>query len=407
MGLFKKDPKEANYVGGEKHFAEVIENVGLGGDMITLHPDEDFNTNSTLIVHPGEQAVFEKNGEIQQMFYEGRFQLETENYPFISRLRNAFTGGVSTFNCRVYFVRTASSIEIKWGSGPIQVRDKLLGIQTELFARGSYKVHIGDAGKFIFKLLGNNIVAFGPEALQDYFKNEFKETIVSNIAQVINNLEGEILGIQSRQKEISDQISPAIAESMEAYGIELEKFSIGNLEINDDELRRRYDEIGMDAISKIRNAKADSEVMGILGQNWAAQQQVDIMKTMAANQGTGGIGAGIGMGMAAAGSFFGMGQQMMGQPMMGQQQAQPAQPAAAPPPMASFHLFINNQQVGPVPMQQMSQYLQSGQLTPDTLVWKQGMAQWAAANTVPELQQLFASNCPPPMPPTPPAPPAM
>lgn len=393
MGLFSKDPKESNYVGGKKHFAEVIENVGWGGDMISLHPDEDFNTNSTLIVHPGEQAVFEKNGEIHQMFTEGRYQLKTENYPFISRLRNMLTGGVSTFNCRVYFVRTASSIEIKWGSGAIQVRDKLLGIQTELFARGSYKVHVGDAGKFLFKLLGNNIPSFGPEMLQDYFKNEFKEVIKTNIAQVINNLEGEILGIQARQKEISDQISPAIAETMEAYGIALEKFAIGDLEINDDELRRRYDEIGMDAIAKIRNAKADSEVMGILGQNWMAQQQVDIMKTMAQNQAASGTGAAMGMGFAAGGAMFGMGQQMFAP----QQQQQAAAPT--PPPMDPFYLYLNGQQVGPLQMQQLPQYVQSGQLTPDTMVWKNGMAQWQAAKTVPELQQFFAANCPPPMPP--------
>lgn len=393
MGLFSKDPKESNYVGGKKHFAEVIENVGWGGDMISLHLDEDFNTNSTLIVHPGEQAVFEKNGEIHQMFTEGRYQLKTENYPFISRLRNMLTGGVSTFNCRVYFVRTASSIEIKWGSGAIQVRDKLLGIQTELFARGSYKVHVGDAGKFLFKLLGNNIPSFGPEMLQDYFKNEFKEVIKTNIAQVINNLEGEILGIQARQKEISDQISPAIAETMEAYGIALEKFAIGDLEINDDELRRRYDEIGMDAIAKIRNAKADSEVMGILGQNWMAQQQVDIMKTMAQNQAASGTGAAMGMGFAAGGAMFGMGQQMFAP----QQQQQAAAPT--PPPMDPFYLYLNGQQVGPLQMQQLPQYVQSGQLTPDTMVWKNGMAQWQAAKTVPELQQFFAANCPPPMPP--------
>lgn len=395
MGLFSKDPKEANYVGGKKHFAEVIENVGWGGDMITLHPDEDFNTNSTLIVHPGEQAVFEKNGEIHQMFTEGRYQLKTENYPFISRLRNMLTGGVSTFNCRVYFVRTASSIEIKWGSGAIQVRDKLLGIQTELFARGSYKVHIGDAGKFLFKLLGNNITAFGPESLQDYFKNEFKETIKSHLATVINNLEGEILGIQAKQKTISDEIAPAIEAVMADYGIALEKFAIGDLEINDDELRRRYDEIGMDAIAKIRNAKADSEVMGILGQNWMAQQQVDIMKTMAQNQGTANMAAGIGMGFAAGGQMFNIGQQTMA--------PQPMAPPIAPPPIDPFYLYLNGQQVGPVQQQQLQQYVQAGQLTPDTMVWKNGMAQWQAAKTVPDLQQLFAANCPPPMPPAPPA----
>ncbi|MDE6023121.1 MAG: SPFH domain-containing protein [Muribaculaceae bacterium] len=390
MGFFKKDSKEARYVGGEKHWAEVIENVGMGGDMISLHPDEDFNTNSTLIVHPGEQAIFEKNGQIQQVFQEGRYQLKTENYPFISRLRNAFTGGVSTFNCRVYFLRTATSMEIKWGTGEIQVRDKKLRVASKVYARGAYRVKVGDGGKFLFKLIGNNIPSFEPEEIENYFRHEFLETIKTELANALNNLEGEILGIQSRQKELSNQISPEIAEVMEDYGIELLKLSISAIEVDmDDEVRRQYE-------AKLGNASADSEVMDILGDKWAAQQQIDIMKSMAANQGNGGIGAAVGMGMAGVGSFFGMGQQAMNQQSM----------QTAPPPMPQFYLFINNQQVGPIDMQQMSLYVQSNQLTPDTLVWKNGMAQWAAAKTIPELQQLFITPGPPPppMPPMPPTP---
>ena len=42
---------------------------------------------------------------------------------------------------------------------------------------------------------------------------------------------------------------------------------------------------------------------------------------------------------------------------------------------------------------------QSGQINANTLVWAQGMPQWAAAGSVPELMQLFAPT-PPPLPPT-------
>lgn len=386
MRFFRKSPKESNYVGGEQHWAEVIENVGYGGDMISLHPDEDFNTNSTLIVHPGEQAIFEKNGQIQEIFQEGRYPLKTENYPFISRIRNAFTGGVSTFNCRVYFIRTATSLEIKWGSGELQVRDKKLRIASKVFARGAYRIKVCDGGKFLFKLIGNNIKSFEPESLQDYFRHEFLETIKTELVSVFNNLEGEILGIQSRQKEISDMISPTITDVMADYGIELLKFSISAIEVDlSDEVRKNYE-------AKVGNASADSNVMDILGDKWAAQQQVDILKTMAANQSTCSIGAGIGM----AGTYFGMGTQMMTQ-LMGQQ--------ATPPSMPPFYLYINNQQIGPVAIQQLPQYVQTGALTPETLVWKDGMSQWAAANTIPELQQLFVSQSPqtPPMPPVPPS----
>jgi hypothetical protein len=39
----------------------------------------------------------------------------------------------------------------------------------------------------------------------------------------------------------------------------------------------------------------------------------------------------------------------------------------------------------------------SGQLTRQTLVWKQGMPEWIAAEKVPELASLFQSG-PPPLP---------
>ena len=41
---------------------------------------------------------------------------------------------------------------------------------------------------------------------------------------------------------------------------------------------------------------------------------------------------------------------------------------------------------------------QSGQLTKDSLVWKNGMAEWLAAGQVPEVAKLF-TQVPPPLPP--------
>ena len=159
MALFNKNPNESAYVGGKKHWTDVIKNRGSGELLIWRQPEEDFNTNSTLVVMPGEEAIFIKGGIVEQVFENGTYELSTENYPFISRLRNAFSGGISTFNCVVYFVRKAHSEEIRWGTdSPIQVRDKLLGIATKLKSRGSYKVQIENPAKFLEKLVGNNII---------------------------------------------------------------------------------------------------------------------------------------------------------------------------------------------------------------------------------------------------------
>ena len=330
MALFNKNPNETAFVGGKKHWADVIKNSGPGELLIWRQPEEDFNTNSTIIVMPGEEAIFIKGGVIEQTFDNGTYKLSTENYPFISRLRNAFTGGISTFNCVVYFVRKAHSMEILWGtSSPIQVRDKLLGIATKLRARGAYKIQIGNPQKFLTKLLGHNIPFEGQqELLDDYFANEFQGKIKASITRALNETETELLGIEARIEEFAEAVEPFLGEALDDYGLKIIKFSIAALDVDDDGLRRRYDEIGMDAIAKMRNAQADKGVMGVLGEDWGRQQAANILGTLAANPGAGGVaaaGAGMGMGMAAGGVFGNMTQQMFTpmQPPVPQQNTQP------------------------------------------------------------------------------------
>ena len=331
MAIFGNNPNESVYSGGKKHWADVIKNSGAGDLLVWRQPEEDFNTNSTLVVMPGEEAIFIKGGVIEQTFDNGTYKLSTENYPFISRLRNVFTGGISTFNCVVYFVRKAHSMEILWGtSSPIQVRDKELGIATKLRARGAYKIQVGNPQKFLTKLLGNNIPSvIQQELLDDYFANEFQSKIKSSITRALNETPTELYGIEARIEEFAEIVEPFLGEVFEDYGLKMIKFSIAAIDIDYDELRRRYDQIKMDVNAKVLNAQADRGVMDVLGNDWGKQQAANILGTVAANPGSGGIaaaGAGLGMGVAAGGVFGNMAQQMFA-PM----QQPPQQPVASQP----------------------------------------------------------------------------
>lgn len=314
MSIFKNQ-NESAFVGGRKHWTDVIKNSGDGNLLIWRQPEEDFNTNSTLVVMPGEQAIFIKGGVIEQVFENGTYKLNTDNYPFISRLKNAFSGGVSTFSCVVYFIRTSQSMEILWGtSSPIQVRDKLLGIQTKIRARGSYKISIENPSVLLSKLVGNNVSFVSQQDLLDnYFANEFQSKIKSCLTKLLNNIQTELLGIESRIDEFSELLQPKLADIFDEYGVKLIKYSISAMDIDDDELRRRYDEIGIDAIEKMRIAQADKEKIRILGDDWGRQQAADILGNLANNPGAGGVaaaGAGMGMGIGAGGAFGSMAQQM-------------------------------------------------------------------------------------------------
>ena len=72
-------------------------------------------------------------------------------------------------------------------------------------------------------------------------------------------------------------------------------------------------------------------------------------------------------------------------------------------PQVSYMVGVNGQQAGPFDWNQLQQLVQQGQLTQQTYVWKQGMANWAFAGQVQELLPLFANAAPlmPGMPPMP------
>jgi hypothetical protein len=85
---------------------------------------------------------------------------------------------------------------------------------------------------------------------------------------------------------------------------------------------------------------------------------------------------------------------------MGNVAAQNMNTHIAPPPipqMSSYYLVINGHQQGPFDVASLSAYVQNGQINANTLGWKQGMSNWAALGTLPELSGLFGA-CPPPIP---------
>ena len=313
MSLFRKNPNETAYVGGEKHWVDVIKNSGDGNLLIWRQPEEDFNTNSTLIVMPGEQAIFINQGNIEQVFSSGTYKLSTENYPFISRLRNAFSGGISTFNSVVYFVREADSKEIEWGTmQPIRYGDPMLG-PVNIKAGGAYKIQISNPQKFLTKLIGNNIDFETQGGLNKYFANEFTMHIADSINKTLQTLQSqnykEVYHYVGNLLEFSKTVEPQIQLILDDYGLRLKAFSISRC-------KDEYED------PEVQKMITDKKRMQYLGGGWAAQQQVDIMKNVSTNEGAGGIaaaGAGLGMGLSMGGVFGGMAQQTVAQnPMQNQ-----------------------------------------------------------------------------------------
>ena len=108
---------------------------------------------------------------------------------------------------------------------------------------------------------------------------------------------------------------------------------------------------------------------------------------------------------AMGGGMNNMGQmggapQMPGQKGMGGAPQMPGMCASVP--QVQYYIGINGQQYGPCDWNKLQQLVQQGQLTQQSYVWKNGMAQWEFAGNVAELTPLFQGTAPqmPGMPPT-------
>lgn len=311
MLLFAKNPNEQGYVGGEKHFVDVIKNRGASDSLIYLNPEEDFNDGSTLIVGPGEAAIFVDGGSVAEVFTDGTHTLSTANYPFISRLRNSLSGGISSFNCKVYFVRTASSREILWGTdSPIKVYDRVLvdpvtgiGVETDVRARGSYRVNVEDPALFLTELVGNNYEGIEQEDLNHFFRTQFQSLVVQNVARWLGNMAEPLLAASAHLTEIASGAESGIVDEFSKFGLRLRNFSISAIDIVENEQRRRLQADAVARQSEVFGARAEALRYQTLGTTFQEASQLDIARTAAANEG--GIagtlmGAGMGLTMGSA-----------------------------------------------------------------------------------------------------------
>ncbi|WDE96048.1 SPFH domain-containing protein [Lentisphaera profundi] len=331
-----------------------------------------------LTVRPGQAAVFVNEGQIADVFEPGMYELQTNNLPILSTLKGWKYGFESPFKAEVIFVTTSQIVDRKWGTkNPVMLRDPEFG-PIRLRAFGTYAIKVVDPRAFITTLVGTD-GAFEASDLTDQLRN----IIVSRFTDKLGESKIPALDLASNYDEIADLIQAKIEPEFKEYGVALPKFLVENIALP----------------PEVEEALDKRSSMGILGNlnQYTQFQAANAMEAAASNTGEAGgaMGGGMGMGMG-----FAMANQM-GQAMGGTQQNQQA---SAPPPPApgasnvSFHVSVNGESYGPYDMNTFAQHVQAGQITGESMVWRQGMANWSAAGQVAELANLFGPPTPPPMP---------
>ena len=301
--------------------AQVIKYEGNNQTFIWKHPCEDFNSGTQLIVHESQEAVFFMNGQALDSFGPGRYTLETQNMPLVSRFFNRVTGGDSPFHCEVYFINKTEQMAVKWGTdSKMEYIEPTFNFPVKLGACGEMNLRVEDGRKLLIKVVGTenffdqtelvrSFRAFLMLKLKPYLVTFIKENKI-NIFQIDEQL-------QVMSAAMKTNLEPDFAD----YGIALERFFITTVVKPEDDKNylyfrdlnfRQYASIAeaqlqqklgiieqqTEAQKTVIEAQALAQKRSIEGYTYQQERQFDVAEGFASNEAAGQIAnMGVGLGM--------------------------------------------------------------------------------------------------------------
>lgn len=247
--------------------SELIKYEGDNSTFIWKYPHEDFNNMTELVVHESQEAIFFANGQAADTFGPGRYKLDAENIPILTKLINVVTG-VSVFHCEVYFINKTVQMAVKWGTdSKVRFIEPTLGVPVELGASGEMNLAITDGRKMLIKLVGTmKGIAWGDEgagftkSLQMSFRPLISTAVKSNLSAVIKQQNIDIVEVDEHLTELSEALRTKIVPGFEEYGLTIPQFYLTNIVLPEgDPNFRRLRELHTVTLQK-RMAAAEAEV---------------------------------------------------------------------------------------------------------------------------------------------------
>ncbi len=415
------------------------------GEVNSTKKENSIRYGSSLRIKDGELAIFvykQKDESVQDIILGPHDQtIKTANFPVLTNIVGAAFGGSSPFQAEIYFINLAGNVQIKFGIPYFDVFDpRFLDFGVPMAVRGTITFNITDYNGFI-KL--NRLINFE----LDDFKKQIKDAVTKYAKGIVTNIPSDhgipVLFMERKILEINDMVASHLGARLSAdFGVNMKGLDIAAIEVDkESDGYRELRKVTADQTTKTIGAQTDVNIKNIQdtqeinaanieetlriqreeaqraqklqteAQNISAHQlnqQTEVAKTAAESMGKMGSGGGASGGQGsmdpgsmmasmAMGGAVGSGLAgSVGNMMKGMNQEKQTPP---PPPQVQYHVSVGGQQSGPFSWQQLQQLVQSGQITKNTHVWKQGMANWELAADVQELSSLFGSVPPPPPPP--------
>ncbi len=362
MGLFDKLRNE---------FIDIIDWTDNTNDTVVYkfpRFQNEIKMGAKLTVRESQIAVFMNEGKIADVFQPGMYELSTQNMPLLSTLKGWKYGFNSPFKADVFFVSTKQFIDQKWGTkNPITVNDPRFGF-IELRSFGNFAYRVTDGGKFIKEIAGTQ-----DKYTTDELAEQLRTLVVTKFTDAIGEGNIPIEKFAANLDELSKIGQDKLNTDFVEYGLTITKFLVENVSMPEELKKEIFNYSRLGAIDTAKLAQFNA---------------ANAIKDAANNQGLGGAGIGMGVGM-------GMGNMVSN--MMNQNMANTGMNTPPPPPpVTQYFVAVNGAQTGPFSIQQLQAMAMSGQFNRQSLVWKQGMAGWLAAETQSELASVFGAIPPPP-----------
>ncbi|MBQ6998648.1 MAG: SPFH domain-containing protein [Clostridia bacterium] len=314
------------------NIAKVIKYEGDNTTFIWKHPCEDFNTQTQLIVHESQEAVFYMNGQILDVFQAGRHTLETQNIPLISKFFNKVFGGDTPFHCEVYFINKTEQMAIKWGTdSKIEYMEPTYNFPLKIGASGEMTLRVADAKRLLIKVVGTEGKLTQAGLIQKFrafLMLRFKTYLSTYIREKAIN----IFQIDEKLTEISNDLHQLLMNDFSEYGVSLIHFFVITIaKPEDDSTYKRFKDLHFRQYADIAEAKLqqkldliaqetekqriilESEGMAakrqIEGYTYQQERGYDVAETAAGNEGVGemsNLGIGLGMMAGVGGAVSGM-----------------------------------------------------------------------------------------------------
>lgn len=376
MGLWDK-------IRGE--FIDIIEWLDPTQDTMVYRFERyqnEIKNGAKLTVRESQMAVLVNEGQVADVYGPGMYELKTANMPILSTLKGWKYGFDSPFKAEVYFFNTKNFTDRKWGTkSPIILNDDRFGM-LEIRSFGTYAVRISDPAKFLKEIVGTD-----GEFTTDEIDAQLRSIVVTRLTDAVGEARIPVEGFAGNVNELSEFALEQLKPEFEEYGLNLTKFLVENVSMPEEVKKEifelsRLDKIDLHKLAQMKAAKA--------------------MEKAAENEGAAGSAMGLGMGFMMsnqAGGLFQQGQQnTQGGGSTGASGA--SAPKSGPPPLpgqVQYWAAINGQQAGPFDMATLQKMISEQKIGRDTLLWKEGMAEWTKASDIDDVKGFFGS-VPPPLP---------